>query len=138
MDVRDEPQRAVAFEANDREIPPVGGEDGADVFPLGEVGEGGVGELQAVILVALHHRGDGGQIGGFERQETEDAVTETVEELVKARWPRAEEPRRQDDGTVYRGFASSRAEVNSCTNGFRVLSLSARCGMSFQSTDGAE
>jgi hypothetical protein len=35
-DVRDQPQRAVPFEAEDREIPPVRVEDGADAFPLGK------------------------------------------------------------------------------------------------------
>ena len=54
-----------------RKIPAVEREDGADVFPLGEMGQGGVGELQAGRFVTFHHGGDGGQVVGVERQQGE-------------------------------------------------------------------
>jgi hypothetical protein len=46
LDVRNDPERVVALEAHDREIPSVECEDSADALPLGEMGEGGVGKVE--------------------------------------------------------------------------------------------
>ena len=39
LNIWDELELAVAFKADNREIPPVGGKYGADVFPLGVMGQ---------------------------------------------------------------------------------------------------
>jgi hypothetical protein len=66
-DVREELERAVSFEPDDGKVPTVSCEHGADVFPFGEVGHGGIGKLQASGFVAFHRGRDGGQIVGSER-----------------------------------------------------------------------
>jgi hypothetical protein len=62
-EIRDEPERPVALEADDREIPAAGGEHGPDVLAPGE--------LQARGFVTLPRRGDRGRVGGVEREEAE-------------------------------------------------------------------
>jgi hypothetical protein len=47
LDVRDELERAVSLESDDGKIPSVSREDSADVLPLREVGQSGIGKLQA-------------------------------------------------------------------------------------------
>ena len=49
LNVWDDPDRAVAFEADDGEIAAVGCKNGADGFPLGKVGQGGAAELYPKI-----------------------------------------------------------------------------------------
>ena len=71
LDVRDELERAVSLESDDGKVPPVSREHGADVLALGEVGQPGIGELQASGFVAIHHGCNGGQIVVGEKQQSE-------------------------------------------------------------------
>ncbi|MDR3622652.1 MAG: hypothetical protein P4L85_25090 [Paludisphaera borealis] len=83
LKVRDELQGAIAFEADDREVAAVGCEDGADVLPLGEMDQSGVGELEADRFMAPHDVGDGDEGVAVQGQDVEHAggvgLGETVE-----------------------------------------------------------
>src|SRR5271168_2791975 len=89
---RDEPERAIAFEADDREVPAIESENGTDILPLGEVDQRGIGELNGAILVATHDRGDMREAVALQWQEIKHPGGVSLGDAVDGPVLLAEEP----------------------------------------------
>jgi len=92
LHLRDNFEHAVPPESDHGKIAAVGREDGADVFPLGEVSQGSVGELQAEGFVAFHQGRDGGQGIGVDWEQGEQSALKAVEHLNERIRSLAKEP----------------------------------------------
>jgi hypothetical protein len=71
LDVWNERETPVGLEADDREIATVGGKNGTDVFPRGEMAQCGVGEFSPSRFTSFHQFGEGRYLIGVARQEGE-------------------------------------------------------------------
>ncbi len=80
--IGNQPEHAIAFEPNDRKIAAIQGEKGPNLFPLSQVSERCIRQLDVGRFIPGHQRADPGHGGRIQFQYSEQAMIKCRKKLL--------------------------------------------------------